>query len=291
MDAPYGRLDPDAAQIDARVDPRIEAWAGEIRTQGFTVIRDFLDADQLVEFRRALQPFLGTHRGRNDFEGFKTERVYTLVARGKLFEEIATDPRLMSLLSQFLEGNFLLSATHAINLGPDETVQSIHADDGFYRQPRTAPSAGYSVIGAIDAFTAENGATEVIPGSHLWTDEELAERRKEPGALEELLTPMEVPAGACFVFPGKLLHRGGANRTARPRLAFTNQYCAGWARPQENFFLSVPKEIVRKMSPRAQALLGYELWPQFMGMVTGSHPRKSLDPNWVPPIVAQGVER
>jgi ectoine hydroxylase-related dioxygenase (phytanoyl-CoA dioxygenase family) len=274
MDRPTVRFDADAN-------------AAEIREQGYTVIQDFMDDAALAAFREALAPHLGSHRGRNDFEGFETERVYTLVARGKVFEDLAADPRLMALLSRFLEGNFLLSATHAINLKPGETVQSIHTDDGFYHQPRSSPAVGYSVIGAIDAFTYANGATEVIPRSHLWSDEELAERRKGPQALEAMLVPMELPAGACFVFPGKLLHRGGANRTDRPRLAFTNQYCAGWARPQENFFLSVPKEIVRTMSPRAQALLGYELWPSFMGMVTGSHPRKALDPAFVPPIVAQ----
>ena len=279
MDAPTARFDADASLI--------ETWAAEIRAQGFTVIRDFMDEAGLAAFRAALAPYLGSHRGRNDFEGFETERVYTLVARGKVFEDIACDPRLMSLLGCFLEGDFLLSATHAINLTPGETAQSIHIDDGFYRQPRSSPAVGYSVIGAIDAFTAANGATEVIPGSHLWSDEEVAERRKDPQALEAMLVPMEVPAGACFVFPGKLLHRGGANRTDKPRLAFTNQYCAGWARPQENFFLSVPKDVVRGMSPRAQALLGYELWPSFMGMVTGSHPKKSLDPDFVPPLVAQ----
>jgi ectoine hydroxylase-related dioxygenase (phytanoyl-CoA dioxygenase family) len=274
MDAPSARFDADA-------------HAEEIRAQGYTIVDNILDTAGLAAFREALAPYLGTHRGRNDFEGFQTERVYTLVARHKVFEELACDPRLMALLSRFLEGNFLLSANHAINLMPGETVQSIHMDDGFYRQPRSSPSVGYSVIGAIDAFTAANGATEVIPGSHLWTDEELAERRQDIKALEALLVPLEIPAGACFVFPGKLLHRGGANRTDRPRLAWTNQYCAGWARPQENFFLSVPKEIVRQMSPRAQALIGYELWPQFMGMVTASHPRKSLEPGWVPPVVAQ----
>src|SRR5215471_8733331 len=167
MDAPTARFD-------------VDAHAAAIRERGFTGIPDLLDAARLAEFRGALAPFLGTHHGRNDFEGFKTERVYTLVARGKVFEDIACEPRLMALLSRFLEGNFLLSATHAINLGPDETAQSIHNDDGFYRQPRSAPSAGYSVIGAIDAFTAANGATEVIPGSHLWSEEELAERRKDP---------------------------------------------------------------------------------------------------------------
>ncbi|HLZ74429.1 phytanoyl-CoA dioxygenase family protein [Phenylobacterium sp.] len=279
MDAKIASFDADAALVDT--------WAAKIRDQGFTVIEDFVDAAGLAAFRAALAPFLGSHRGRNDFEGFETERVYTLVARAKVFEDLATEPRLMALLSRFLEGSFLLSATHAINLKPGETVQSIHADDGFYRQPRSAPAVGYSVIGAIDAFTAANGATEVIPGSHLWDEQEVARRKAEPGGLEKLLVPMEIPAGAAFVFPGKLLHRGGANRTDKPRLAFTNQYCAGWARPQENFFLSVPKEIVRSMSPRARALLGYELWPTFMGMVTGSHPAKSLEPGWTPPIVAQ----
>lgn len=274
MDKPTHRFDADA-------------HAARIREQGYTVIEDFMDQAALDTFRAALAPFLGSHRGRNDFEGFETERVYTLVARGKVFEDLATDPRLMALLSRFMEGAFLLSATHAINLRPGETAQGIHTDDGFYRQPRLGPAVGYSVIGAIDAFTQANGATQVIPGSHLWSEDEIAERRKTPGGLEAMLVPLEVPAGAAFVFPGKLLHQGGANRTDKPRLAFTNQYCAGWARPQENFFLSVPKEIVRNMSPRAQALLGYELWPSFMGMVTGSHPRKSLEPGFVPPIVAQ----
>jgi len=274
MDKPTGQFDADA-------------HAARIREQGYTVIEDFIDMGGIAAFRAALAPFLGSHRGRNDFEGFETERVYTLVARGKVFEDLVCEPRLMALLSRFLEGNFLLSATHAINLMPGETVQSIHTDDGFYRQPRSSPAVGYSVIGAIDPFTAENGATEVIPGSHLWDEAEVARRRDEPGGLEKYLVPMEVPAGACFVFPGKLLHRGGANRSDRPRLAFTNQYCAGWARPQENFFLSVPKEIVRAMSPRAQALLGYELWPSFMGMVTASHPKKALEPGWTPPIVSQ----
>ena len=274
MDKPTHRFDADA-------------HAAEIREQGFTVIPDFMDEAALTAFRAALAPFLGSHRGRNDFEGFETERVYTLVARAKIFEDLACEPRLMALLSRFLEGSFLLSATHAINLKPGETAQSIHTDDGFYRQPRGAPAVGYSMIGAIDAFTAANGATEVIPGSHLWDDDEIAARSAAPGGLEALLVPMEVPAGACFVFPGKLLHRGGANRTDKPRLAFTNQYCAGWARPQENFFLSVPKDVVRTMSPRAQALLGYELWPSFMGMVTGSHPKKALAEDFVPPIVAQ----
>ena len=274
MDKPTARFDADA-------------HATRIREQGFTVIEDFLDAGAIAAFRAAVQPLLETHRGRNDFEGFKTERVYTLVARGKVFEDIAADPRVLALVGRFLQPNFLLSASHSISLNPGETAQTVHSDDSFYRQPRPRPPIGISVIGAIDDFTKANGATELILGSLLWGEPGAPGWPNDMAEIEGLLVPMEIPAGSALVFSGALLHRGGANLTDRPRLAFTNQYCEPWARPQENFWLSVPKARVREMSRAAQILLGYEIAPPFLGMVSGSHPRKALEPGWVPPIVAQ----
>jgi ectoine hydroxylase-related dioxygenase (phytanoyl-CoA dioxygenase family) len=271
--------------LTARFDA--DAHAERMRRDGYTVIEDFLDAEGLAAFREGLAPFMGSHHGRNDFEGFKTERTYTLVARGKVFEDLATDERLMALVGRFLQPNFLLSASHAISLEPGETAQDIHSDDGFYRQRRPRAPIGISVIGAIDDFTKANGATEIIPGSHLWGEPGDAGRPNDPAEVAAMLVPMEIPAGAALVFPGTLLHRGGANVTDKPRLAFTNQYCEPWARPQENFWLSVPRELVREMSPRAQALLGYEIAPPFLGMVSASHPAKTLEPGWIPPVVAQ----
>jgi ectoine hydroxylase-related dioxygenase (phytanoyl-CoA dioxygenase family) len=89
-----------------------------------------------------------------------------------------------------------------------------------------------------------------------------------PPALEELLVPMIEPAGACIFFHGTLMHRGGANRSASPRLAFSNQYCQPWARTQENFYLGIPPALVRGISPRLQALLGHEIVAPFMRHVT-----------------------
>jgi len=206
MDAASSRFDADA-------------HAARMREQGYTVIEDFMDAGALAAFREALAPYMGTHHGRNDFEGFKTERIYTLVARGQVFEALAADARLMALIGRFLQPDFLLSASHAISLGPGETAQSIHSDDGFYRQPRPRPPIGISVIGAIDDFTKANGATEVIPGSHLWGEPGAAGRPNDMAEIEAMLVPMEIPAGAALVFPGTLLHRGGANVADRPRLA------------------------------------------------------------------------
>ena len=277
MDKPTARFDADA-------------HAAEIRAQGFTVIPDFLDAATLQAVRDGLAPYEDSHHGRNDFEGFLTERVYTLVARAKVFEALAQDARVLALMDRFLQPGYLLTASQSIRINPGETAQSIHTDDSFYRVPRPRPALSYTLVAAVDAFTQANGCTEVIPGSHLWDDAEIARRKAAPGGLEALLQPMEMPAGACVVFAATMLHRGGANRSDKPRLAFTNQYCEPWVRPQENWFLSIPREQTQGMSERLQRLLGYEIWPPFIGMVTASHPLKSLEPGWVPPVVAQRRE-
>jgi ectoine hydroxylase-related dioxygenase (phytanoyl-CoA dioxygenase family) len=260
----------------------VAAHEARLREDGFTVIEDFLDAAAVTAARVALAPHLGSHRGRNSFEGLTTERVYTLVARGRVFEQLTEEARLMALLDRFLLPGYLLTASQAICIYPGEAAQEVHFDDGFYRQPRPRPAISLSLIGAIDAFTDTNGATEVIPGSHAWSSAEVA--ALTPERAKALLRPVVMPAGAALVFQGTLMHRGGANRSDAPRLAYTNQYCEPWARTQENFYLGIPRAQAAAMSPRLQTLLGYEIWPPFMGQVTASHPRKALEPGWVAPV-------
>jgi len=261
-----------------------DAHEARLRRDGFTIIEDFLGADGVAAVRAGLAPYLGHHTGRNGFEGLNTERVYTLVARGRVFEDATADARMLTLLDRFLLPGYLLTASQAISIHPGEAAQPVHFDDGFYRMARPRPAISLAMICAVDGFTATNGATEIIPGSHDWGTEG---RDMAAGDLEAMLVPVVMPAGAAVIFQGTLLHRGGANRSDKPRLAFTNQYCEPWARTQENFYLGVPREQVAGMSPVLQSLLGYNVWPPFMGQVTASHPLKSLEPGWVPPVVAQ----
>jgi ectoine hydroxylase-related dioxygenase (phytanoyl-CoA dioxygenase family) len=261
----------------------LEAHETRLKRDGFTVIEDFLTSAQIAAARSALAPHLGTHLGRNPFEGLETERVYTLVARGRVFEDATDEARLMALLGRFLQPGYLLTASQAICIYPGEKAQDLHFDDVFYCQPRPRPAISMGLICAIDAFTETNGATDLIPGSHAWSDADI-DRLTGGDTIETLLRPAVMPPGAALVFQGTLLHRGGANRGTAPRLAFTSQYCEPWARTQENFYLGIPRERVARMSPQLKSLLGYEIWPPFMGQVTASHPRKSLEPDWVPPI-------
>jgi ectoine hydroxylase-related dioxygenase (phytanoyl-CoA dioxygenase family) len=269
-----------------------------IEADGFTVIPDLLTAADLAEVRRVLAFYLGSHTGRNDFEGTRTERVYTLVARGRIFWRIALDPRVMALCGRFLLPGFLLTASQAIRIHPGETPQPFHTDDSFYTIPRPRPMVSLSTIVAVDAFTAENGGTEVVPGSHRWDDAALAgsydlrehettEGAAATAAFEARARAIEMPAGGCVVFAGTLLHRGGRNGSTQGRSAFSHQYCQPWGRQQENFTLGIPAAVARDMPPRLQELLGYSIHPPFMGQLSGSHPRKALAEDYGLPVVEQ----
>lgn len=271
---------------------QLSHWLDELASQGFTTIPDFLSSERLATVNQLFDQMLGAHSGRNNFEGLRTERIYTLVARHRVFQEIAEDPRIMALCDALFMPNYLLTANQAIVISPGETPQPWHTDDSFYPIPRPRPMISLSTIVAVEDFSADNGGTEIIPGSHLWDDARIAgdyitgEAEADPGfaaGLADDVVRVAMPAGSCLVFAGTLLHRGGANNSQRTRRAFSNQYCEPWARPQENFFLAIPPAEVAAMSARMQSLLGYSIHPPFMGQVSASHPLKALEPGFVPP--------
>jgi ectoine hydroxylase-related dioxygenase (phytanoyl-CoA dioxygenase family) len=264
----------------------------QLQEQGYALIPDFLDAGRLAQVNALYDAMLGRHFGRNNFEGSRTERIYTLVARHRVFQDIAEDARIMALCDALFLPNYLLTASQAIVIGPGESPQPWHTDDAFYTIPRPRPMISLSTLVAVEAFTANNGGTEVVPGSHLWDDARVAgyyhagDAEADPhfaDTLEGQGIAIEMDAGTCLVFAGTLLHRGGANSSAGTRRALSNQYCQPWARPQENFFLAIPPGAVADMSANVQSLLGYSIHPPFMGQVTASHPRKALQPDFVPP--------
>ena len=264
----------------------------DLRRDGYVIVENLLDADRLAAVRAGLEPFLGTHRGRNPFEGHTTERVYTLAARGPVFADVAIDPNILRLIDPFLHPGYLLTASQAINILPGEKRQNLHSDDSQFMLPRPRPPITMAVILAVDAFTAENGGTVVIPGSHNWGEAELQVVREARAAgrscaLLEGERPVEMPAGAGVFLQGTLIHCGGANASDKPRLALTNQYCEPWGRAQENFFLSVPRDRVRGFPPRLRQMMGYDVWSTFVGHVSSTHPAKSLEPDFIPPIERQ----
>lgn len=250
-------------------EPR-ERLLRKLDTEGYLIFPSLLSEAESGNIRQAIGPHLQSrHLGRNDFEGYKTERVYALLAKSPVFAELSSHALVLGLCEAILGTDFLLSACLAINLHPGETPQALHFDDSFYTVPRPRPTYSVSAFWAIDPFTDDNGATEIIPRSHLWG-------AQGPQEYHPDLTPAIMPSGSLMVCLGTLWHRGGGNRSKRSRLAITPQYSIAWARQQENMTLAVAPEIAAGYSERVQQLLGYSIHPPFMGHVGGVHPIKLL---------------
>ncbi|HZQ36377.1 MAG TPA: phytanoyl-CoA dioxygenase family protein [Dehalococcoidia bacterium] len=247
----------------------VEEVLDTLDRDGYAIVEGVLTPDEARAKRDELTRILDqTPHGRNDFEGFKTRRIYALFAKTRCFDGPATHPLVLGVLDRVL-GSYQLSAPQAIEIAPGETAQNLHADDGVYPLPRPHQELIVNTMWALDDFTVENGATHVVPGSHKWTD------RRPDDATPSVQAVM--PAGALMFFLGSIYHGGGANRSERPRLGVILEYCAGWLRPQENHFLAVPKATVRGLAPRLQELLGYSIHGTLLGGADGRHPRKFLD--------------
>ncbi|AYM44648.1 phytanoyl-CoA dioxygenase family protein [Mycobacteroides chelonae] len=251
------------------IDPAVaEADLAAMRRDGYVILPDLLTADELDQIRDAVAPLLNLH-GRNGFEGHTTQRVYSVLNKTRACDRIADHPRVLALLDRLFLPNYLLSMLQVINILPGEQAQILHTDDGFYPIPRPRAGLGAATIWAIDDFTADNGATDIVAGSHLWGDRRPQEAEREPVVMK---------AGSCVFFPGTLWHGGGANRTGAARLALTAQYCEPWLRPQEAFTLSMTRDTVRAVSEDIRRMLGYSIHPPFIGQVDGMHPKRLLEP-------------
>ncbi|MGB1439860.1 MAG: phytanoyl-CoA dioxygenase family protein, partial [Luminiphilus sp.] len=196
----------------------------------------------------------------------------------------------LAFAEHFLGESCLLSACLAIDLQPGESAQPWHTDDGHTTLAPPHEMLGVSTFWALDDTTVDNGATEVLPGSHRWSEQEFPgvlkpgdfssqtnpENDEDPGFHPDSVK-VTLGAGSLMVARGDLWHRGGANRSDRPRLVVTPQYCAGWLRPLETMLLTMPPAQVAKLPQRVQALLGYSIHEPFMGYVDGMHPGRILD--------------
>lgn len=247
----------------------IQSDLAALDRDGYLVIEQLISQQVRAYIAAAVSPLLGPV-GRNIFEGHHTQRVYSLLTKTRIVDHLAEHPRVLALLGRLLMPNYLLSQLQAIQIGPEETAQFLHYDDGMYPVPRPRAALSAATIWAITDFTADNGATVVIPGSHRWDD------TRRPTEDDERVSVV-MPAGSVVFFLGTLWHGGGANTSSQSRLAVTAQYCEPWLRPQEAFTLSTRPEVIQVVSEDLRRMLGYSIHPPFMGMVDGMHPKRLLD--------------
>jgi len=205
----------------------------------------------------------------NEFEGTKTLRVYNLLVHGRLWESVPVHDAILPLVERVLDRGCLVSSLSSIGIDPGETEQPIHADDQLIPLAKPHVATVCNTMWALTDFTESNGATRVIPGSHL--------RDSSPNFGESYESiAAEMPRGSVLVWHGSLWHGGGANRTDKRRVGIAMNYCAGFIRQQENQQLGIPRQIARGFSPRLRELVGYGVYNGLIGHVDKKSPVELL---------------
>jgi ectoine hydroxylase-related dioxygenase (phytanoyl-CoA dioxygenase family) len=241
-----------------------------IAEEGYTILPNAIDLDFVDEISEALHKLegdLGAVPADNLFEGVHTTRVYNLLVHGPTFEKIPVHPDVLPVVEGVLDPGVLISSLSSIAIGPGEQPQPVHADDQVIPLTRPHVPIICNTMWAITDFTAENGATRLIPGSHL--------RDHAPNPLEHYDTiAAEMPKGSVLVWVGSLWHGGGANLTDKRRVGIAMNYCAGYIRQQENQQLGIPLQLVKTFPRRLQELIGYSVYNGLIGHIDKQHPAK-----------------
>jgi ectoine hydroxylase-related dioxygenase (phytanoyl-CoA dioxygenase family) len=225
-----------------------EAEKRALDERGYLVLEGLMDEGLLARCRARVEELFereGDKAGVEFKQEPQSQRLANLVDKDEIFERIIETPRLLECMEHVLGPRFKLSSFNVRSADPGNGgAQPLHSDSGA-----VADELGYWVCNSVwmlDDFTAANGATRMIPGSHRWgmTPQQAQVDVDAPHPREVLLTGR---AGTVVVMNAHMWHGGTANRTAAPRGAM-HVYYTRWDKPQQQY----QKRLLR---PETQAHL------------------------------------
>ncbi len=259
--------------MTAQIEDHAQRHAMRIATDGYTILENVLDAslvDELSDDLLRLERAFAVEPAGNSFEGAATIRIYNLLAFGALYEQVPVHPGVLPIVDAVLDPGCLVSSLSSISILPGEQAQPIHADDQLIPLPKPHVPTVCNTMWALTDFTEANGATRIVPGTHL------LDHSPDYGTDYDSI-PAEMEKGSVLVWVGSLWHGGGANTTDERRVGIAMNYCAGWIRQQENQQLGIPREIAAGFSPRLRELCGYSVYNMLIGHINKHSPVEMLD--------------
>lgn len=242
-----------------------------VKRDGYAIVENAIAPDlieALSDTLLRLERDLDARPAMNGFEGHKTVRIYNLLVHDPVFAQVPVHAAVLPIVEGVLDEGCLISSLSSIAIDPGESAQPIHADDQVIPLAKPHAPLVCNSMWALTDFTEANGATRLVPGSHLKPNPEYG------GTYETIAA--EMPRGSVLIWDGALWHGGGANRTDTRRTGIAMNYCAGFVRQQENQQLGVPPEMVRGFAPRLQELVGYGVYRGLIGHIDKQSPAQRL---------------
>jgi ectoine hydroxylase-related dioxygenase (phytanoyl-CoA dioxygenase family) len=245
----------------ASADPR--EVAAELRRAGAVIVDNAVSDELMDQLDLEAAPFIdATGHGRDEYDGTHTRRTGMLITRCPSARALIMHPMAVGVASDFLShaSAVQLHLTQLISIEPGETQQKLHRDQMAFDMFDFP--ADYHVqcntMWALTEFTADNGATHVIPGSST-VDDDAAMRLPECRA--------QMSRGSVLFYDGKVIHGGGGNHSDGPRRGVNITYSVGWVRQEENQFLATAPEVARTLDDDLLRMMGYQQGAFALGYV------------------------
>ena len=242
---------------------------------GCVIIDNLMDESLVERMLEEIDPwFQRTPLAKGEWLGKSTRRLHGLMQKSPAIRDNIANPFVLSIADRLLLpwcDKYQLSSCSITSIGPGETPQELHRDTLIY--PLANPSeriAHLTTFWALSDFHEDNGATRVVPGSHLWGDDYV------PTQAETV--PAEMKKGSIVLFLGAVWHGGGGNVTADEwRTAVYCAYNLGWLKQEEAHFLVSPPQVAREYPRRVQQLLGYQMHSPWLGWYDLQDPIRLLE--------------
>lgn len=260
-------------------DP-IEDIIGAMRHSGVVIVDNVFSPEDVIAINAELEPHVSNHHAgaKSDnplaqaFHGNKTKRVSNVFVLSPTFRaKYMENPEITAYCKAFfgpMVETILLSMDSVIETQPGQGLQMLHRDMGCYpffmQYGPSGPDLVVNMLIAMTDITEERGATRVIPGSHKWAFDVPYD--------QSMTVPAILKAGSMAIIDGKTVHGGGHNATndVRRRVIST-QFSPSFMMPEEAYPFTVPREVVREMSPQLRQMtcfasihqtapLGASLW-------------------------------
>jgi hypothetical protein len=199
------------------MDPR-----EQLDVEGYVVLVDQLDRDAIDGIRSTVRAL--AQDGDQDRESGTVHVDLDPYLDCPVFAPMRASSGLAGLAEHVAKSPVTLRRTHARDPRPGYGAQQLHSDWLPRRHP-TDPFVGITVLWMLDDFTAINGATRLVPGTHQQARDVPREVQRAGFVHPEEIVVAE-PAGSVLVFNAHLWHSGRRNDSGSGRLVIQQQYLA-----------------------------------------------------------------
>ncbi len=226
-----------------------------VLADGFYVWRGFQDPSRCARLGERAKELLRSDAARQ----FPTStRLWELYRYGDDMVDLMCDPGLLALAASLLGPFPILSDLSLNEIRGGETADYWHIDYPFSHM-RTRVSGSLLAIQCVmplSPFTDDNGATQLLPGTHLRDGQPPADGHAP-------MTTFTAAPGDLLIIAAATWHRSGVNTTARSRTAVLFSFVENWIRPMTG----PPEPGPWSAEPPGRWLLGFE------------HPTRNPDEN------------